>query len=188
MGLQKAFGILFVEGVLCTLFIPAIAFLRLRTGFLVLLGIGGAGIGASWFFSSSLACLPALLGAQAVLLAFFLFLLGLSRLLTRPGNSGLAVLAPLLGLALLASPFLTDPLLEDTHGDVRPWVREVTLAVNPAAAMASPSLMAVDWLRMPMVYKRLTLGQFHAYRYPTPWIQGLVFFLLGGILLLLGRA
>jgi hypothetical protein len=61
------------------------------------------------------------------------------------------------------------------------------LGLNPLGGVASPEAVGVDWLRRPRMYRGVTLGQFHAYRYPRPWVQGVGFFLVGASLLLLCR-
>ncbi len=187
MEISRAFGILVVEGGVLCLALPGLAHLRLRWGMAGLLFLGLAGLAATGWVGGGLRSLPVLAGAQAGILAFGFFLLGAARSLRRwVGEGGLAV-ASLVGLLVLASPFLTDAYLEEADGRVRPGVREATLGVNPLMAAASPALLGFDWLRQPLAYQRLKLGQFHAYEYPDPLVQGLFFFLAGGLLLLLGR-
>jgi len=187
-AIRAVFGVLFLEAVLLSLVIPCLAGLRGRPlaaifgglvvlGFSVTLAVGGRAVP-----------LGALLGAQALLLAFGVLLLGLARAFSSRRSPGRSVLASLLGLALVASPFLTDPFLEDRDGRVRAEVRDPAMFLNPLAGVASPVLLGFDWLRQPIAYRTVTLGQFHAYRYPDPRLQAAAFFLAGVLLLLLRRA
>ena len=186
MEVSRAFGVLVVEGVVLCLALPGLAHLRRRWGLAWLLLLGLASFAITGWLSEGTRVLPALAGAQAVILAFGFFLLGAARSLRRWIGAGGPAMASLLGLLFLASPFLTDAYLEEPDGGVRPGVREATLTVNPLMAAASPVLLGFDWLRMPLAYQHLKLGQFHAYEYPDPWSQGLFFFLAGALLLLLG--
>ena len=182
MDVSRAFGGLVVEGVVLCLALPGLASLRLRWGLAGLLFVGLAGLATTGLLSGGALSLPVLAGAQAGILAFGCFFFGAARSLRRWAGGGASAMASLVGLMILASPFLTDPYLEDPDG------REATLVVNPLMAVASPALLGLDWLRQPVMYKNLKLGQYHAYEYPDPLVQGLVFFLAGSLLLLLGGA
>ncbi|MBN2490310.1 MAG: hypothetical protein JXQ29_05630 [Planctomycetes bacterium] len=187
MEASRAFGAVLVEAALLCVVLPALACGRRRRALAVLAGCLGLGGAASWLVSGGRIPLTALAAAQGVLLAFGVFVLGLGRLAGGRTGPGFAVVASLVGLALLASPFLADPFLEDRHGRVRPVLRDAALGLNPLGAVASRAVLGVDWLRAPRMYRAVKLGPFHAYRYPSPWVQAPVFFLAGAGLLLLCR-
>lgn len=110
-------------------------------------------------------------GAAAALAAGFCLCVSA----VRPGAAG-----GVIGLSLLAAPFLLDPFLESPAGAPRPLVRTLLCWASPAMGMARA--LEVDWLRTPGIYERLRLPQYHPYGYPDPWLQSALFVLLAAAL------
>jgi hypothetical protein len=187
MAAGTTFGALFLEALVVSVAAPMMVEWRRSRALAMLAGLGIPGLGASWVVASGQVGFLALLCSQLLLLAFGTLLLGLARWLFHPGSRGRPLLASLVGIAMLVSPFLGNPFLEDPRGRARPLVRDVILEVNPMAGIASPRILDVDWLRHRQMYKAVTLGQYHAYQYPHPARQGLVFFFVGALLILLCR-
>lgn len=187
MEAARAFGVLFLEAIGLALIAPALSALRLRAATAVAVGVLVLGFAIARLTAPLDGIAGPQLAAHGLLAGFVVLLAGLGATARRVGGPGARALATLLGLAILASPFLADPILEDPDRQVRPFVRETVLWLNPLAGAASAPLLRVDWLRQPIAYRSTTLGPYHAYHYPDPLRQGGLFFAAGVLLLLLGR-
>jgi hypothetical protein len=171
---------------------PAVAAARgVRAG--LALGVGGAagaGLAAAVLAGPGpglLAALPvaglAVLGAGAAR--------GLLRIGTPPAAS--AGGAALIGLVLLALPFLGDALVEARGpGRGSPAAIACLLGASPTAGAAGGAL-GVDFLRAPRAYGGgggdglSRIGAYYAHRPPSPFVQGILLAAAGTGLLLLAR-
>ena len=70
-----------------------------------------------------------------------------------------------------------------------PGARAVVLAaalvVNPLAAVLSPAVLGLDWLRTDGLYRRFVAGPYYPFRYPAAWASAAGFLgqgLLAGLL------
>lgn len=128
----------------------------------------------------SLFCAPGTVGsvllAHLVLGVFAGFLRGLAILIARPrGPRAAALIASLLGLALLVSPLAMDFVLPLSGPErIRGNVLHVALVLNPPAAI-SQSLFGVDWIREGSLYDRARFPSSRPFAYP-PWTASLAAF------------
>lgn len=126
--------------------------------------------------------------ATGTVFSFGVFIAGLSHLATGGTRAWAAPLVAGFAIVLLATPFVTDAVLEDRAGRVRPVVRAATLYANPAMWIAGPDQLGVDWLRRPRLYEVARLGAFHRYRYPAGAYWPLLWMLAGAAFIACARA
>jgi hypothetical protein len=124
-----------------------------------------AGVAAAWGEASPRGALA----AQGTLAAFAVAVSGARALLVRLGlpPHGARLLAAALGLALVATPYYANFLVEAPGGPlVRDRVLVVLLGANPLMAAFGPDGLALDWLRTEGLYGRFVVGGYYPFRYP----------------------
>ena len=171
---------------------PAVAAARgVRAGLAI--GVGGA-TGAGLAAAILAGPWPGLLAALPVA-GLAVLGSGAARALLRIGAPPAAAAggAALLGLALLALPFLGDALVEARGpGRGSPAAIACLLGGSPTAGAAGGAL-GVDFLRAPRAYGGgggdglSRIGAYYAHRPPSPAVQGIALAAVGTAFLLLAR-
>jgi hypothetical protein len=116
--------------------------------------------------------------------AFCVFLAGVcSAARTAFGAAAAQLLTLLVGLLMCTTPYYVNPFIQATAGELRMYVVQAAVNVNPLLVGAA-GILRYDWLRAPHLYERCLIGGHqYPFYYPSPIKAGIILFAAGMLLI-----